>query len=162
MQHRMHAHTAFGHPHFHEVTATGPAVQAYRILYATFIILPLAAGFDKFFNWLTRWDQYLAPQITSMLGVDPRFFMMGVGIVEILAAILVAAWPQIGGYVVMTWLWLISLNLLLMPGYLDIAARDLALSFGALALARLARTAAPPPPEPAHHEREEEWPGTTS
>jgi hypothetical protein len=42
--------------------------------------------------------------------------------------------------VVAFWLWGIILNLLLIPGYYDIALRDLGLSLGALALARLAIT----------------------
>jgi hypothetical protein len=37
------------------------------------------------------------------------------------------------------WSWGIIANLLLMPGYFDIALRDFGLSLGALALARLAR-----------------------
>lgn len=35
------------------------------------------------------------------------------------------------------WLWAIIVHLLLVPGYFDIALRDLGLSLGALALARL-------------------------
>jgi hypothetical protein len=35
------------------------------------------------------------------------------------------------------WLWAIIANLLLYPGYYDIALRDFGLSLGALALARL-------------------------
>ena len=45
--------------------------------------------------------------------------------------------PAIGGYVVAFWLWGIIVNLLLIPGYYDIALRDFGLSLGALALARL-------------------------
>jgi len=46
---------------------------------------------------------------------------------------------RVGGYVVMLWLWGIIVNLLLIPGFYDIALRDFGLSLGALALARLAR-----------------------
>jgi hypothetical protein len=45
--------------------------------------------------------------------------------------------PRIGGYVVAVWLWGIILNLLLVPGYYDVALRDFGLSLGAIALARL-------------------------
>jgi hypothetical protein len=38
---------------------------------------------------------------------------------------------------VAAWLWGIIVNLLLIPGYYDIALRDFGLSLGALALARL-------------------------
>jgi hypothetical protein len=50
----------------------------------------------------------------------------------------VAASPAIGGFVVAFWLWGIIVNLLLIPGYYDVALRDFGLSLGALALARLA------------------------
>jgi hypothetical protein len=61
-----------------------------------------------------------------------------VGVIEIIAGLLVAFKPKIGGYVVAVWLWGIIANLLLMGNYFDIALRDFGLSLGALALARLA------------------------
>jgi hypothetical protein len=45
--------------------------------------------------------------------------------------------PRFGGYLVALWLWGIILNLLLVPGFFDVALRDFGLSLGALALARL-------------------------
>ena len=53
------------------------------------------------------------------------------------AAVLVATRPRIGAYVVAAWLLGIILNLLLIPGYFDVALRDFGLALGALALARL-------------------------
>jgi hypothetical protein len=53
------------------------------------------------------------------------------------AAVLVAVRPRIGAYVVTAWLLGIIVNLLLIPGYLDVALRDFGLALGALALARL-------------------------
>ncbi len=73
-----------------------------------------------------------------LLPVAPHTFMMAVGVVEIIAALVVAARPSIGGYVVAAWLWGIIVNLLLSRGYYDIALRDFGLSLGALALANLA------------------------
>ena len=61
-----------------------------------------------------------------------------VGVVEIAAGILVAVRPMIGGYVVAAWLAGIIVNLLLIPGFYDVALRDFGLLLGALALARLA------------------------
>ena len=63
--------------------------------------------------------------------------MLGVGI-EIVAGLLVAFMPAIGGIVVGAWLCEIILNLLTIPGYFDVALRDLGLALGAFALARLA------------------------
>jgi len=63
--------------------------------------------------------------------------MMIVGVIEIVAGLLVAFWPQVGAYVVAFWLWGIIVNLMLVPGYYDIALRDFGLSLGALSLGRL-------------------------
>lgn len=115
-----------------------PADQAYRILYVAFIVAPLVAGADKFFHFLVNWDQYLAPRIAEMLPVAGHTFMLAVGVVEIVAALLVAVKPRFGAHVVAAWLLGIIVNLLLIPGYYDIALRDLGLLLAALALGRLA------------------------
>ena len=114
------------------------ARQAFRILYVGFIVAPVLAGLDKFFNLLVDWEQYLAPVVTDVLPVSARTIMLVVGVVEIAAGVLVALRPRIGGYVVAVWLWAIIVNLLVAGDYFDIALRDLGLSFGALALAWLA------------------------
>jgi hypothetical protein len=119
--------------------ATRPAYQAYEILHIGFVVLPIVAGADKFLHWLVNWDQYLAPFVTQMLPVEGHTFMLAVGVIEILAGLLVAFWPRVGAYVVTLWLWGIIINLLMIPGFFDIALRDFGLSLGALALARLSR-----------------------
>jgi hypothetical protein len=102
------------------------------------VLLPILAGLDKFTHLLVDWNQYLAPAVARALPVDAGTFMMIVGVIEIAAGILVAVAPRIGGYVVAVWLWGIIVNLVMMGSYYDVAARDLGLSLGALALARLA------------------------
>src|SRR5947209_6998293 len=114
-----------------------PAYQAYLVLYAGFIALPILAGLDKFFHLLVDWDRYLAPLVTQIVPVSAHTFMLVVGVIEIVAGVLVAVQPRIGAYVVALWLWGIIVNLLLVPGFYDIALRDFGLSLGALALARL-------------------------
>ena len=111
--------------------------QAYLILYAGFTLLPILAGLDKFFHLLVNWDTYLAPLVTRVLPVSGHTFMLIVGVIEIVAGLLVFFRPQIGAYVVALWLWGIIVNLLLVPGFYDIAVRDFGLSLGALVLARL-------------------------
>jgi hypothetical protein len=66
-------------------------------------------------------------------------FMGIVGVVEIAAGVGVALKPRIFAYVVSAWLVGIIINLLLIPGFYDIALRDLGLALGALALGRLSR-----------------------
>jgi hypothetical protein len=119
------------------LAARSPAWQAYSILHLGFAVLPVLAGLDKFFHLLVDWDRYLAPLVTRVLPMTGHTFMLVVGVVEVVAGLLVAFRPQIGGYVVALWLWGIIINLLLIPGYYDVALRDFGLSLGALALARL-------------------------
>jgi hypothetical protein len=118
--------------------AERPAHQAYSILRFGFAALPILAGLDKFAHVLVDWTAYLAPAVARALPIDAALFMMIVGVIEIGAGILVAIRPSVGGYVVALWLWGIIVNLLLLPGYYDVALRDFGLSLGALALARLA------------------------
>jgi hypothetical protein len=114
------------------------ARQAFRILHVAFVVAPILAGLDKFFDVLVDWDQYLAPLATDVLPLSAHTIMMVVGVIEIAAGVLVALRPRIGGYVVAVWLWAIIVNLLVLGDYFDVALRDFGLSLGALALARLA------------------------
>jgi hypothetical protein len=115
----------------------GPAYQAYQILHVAFSLAPLIAGLDKFFNYLAHWQQYLSPQFARLSPWNVMTTMKVVGAVEILAGFLVAIKPRIGAYLVAAWMLGIIVNLLLIPGYFDIALRDLGLCLGALALGRL-------------------------
>jgi hypothetical protein len=116
--------------------------QAFQILRLGFTVAPIIAGLDKFLGLLTNWDKYLAPQVSSTLGVSPHTFMMIVGVIEIIAGLAVAVAPRFGGYLVSAWLVGIIVNLLLVGGFLDVALRDLGLAMGAFALARLAEAEA--------------------
>jgi hypothetical protein len=118
---------------------SAPSTQAYRILHFGFTIAPILAGLDKFFNLLVDWEKYLPGFVTNLFGGNGHALMMIVGVIEIAAGIGVALKPRIFSYVVAAWLWVIILNLLLIPGYFDIALRDFGLSLGALALAQLSR-----------------------
>ena len=112
--------------------------QAYTLLRIAFTVAPIAFGLDKFCNILTDWEQYLAPQIDNLIPGTAHQAMLAVGVVEVIAGLLVAVLPRIGGYVVAAWLAGIIINLLLIGGYYDVALRDFGLLVGALALARLA------------------------
>lgn len=140
------AGTATASAGFPTTFATGrPAYQAYAILHIGFALLPIIAGLDKFFHLLVSWDMYLAPRVTETLQVSSQTFMLGVGIIEMAAGLLVAFRPRIGAYIVAVWLWGIIINLLMIPNYYDIALRDFGLSLGALALGRLSREFNPKP-----------------
>lgn len=117
---------------------TRTAYAAFVILYVGFIALPILAGLDKFAQVLCNWDLYLAPRIADLLPVPGHRFMLAVGVIEIVAGVLVLLWPRVGAVVVALWLWGIIVNLLLIPGYYDVALRDFGLSLGAWALFCLA------------------------
>ncbi len=116
---------------------TTPSYQAYRILHLGFTVAPILAGADKFFGVLTDWDKYLPSLVNNLVGGHGHALMLVVGIIEIVAGIGVALKPRIFSYVVAAWLGAIILNLLLIPGYFDVALRDFGLLLGALALGRL-------------------------
>ena len=111
--------------------------QAYTILHMAFVVAPIVAGLDKFTNLLVDWSSYLSPLALNMLPFSGDVFMYLVGVVEIAAGVVVLLRPRYGGYLVAVWLWGIILNLLLVPGFFDVALRDFGLLLGALALARL-------------------------
>ena len=117
--------------------ASSPSYQAYQILHLAFIVAPVVAGLDKFFHLLVNWDQYLPTFVNNLVGGHGHELMLGVGVIEIVAGIGVAFKPKIFSYVVAAWLALIIVNLLMIPGYFDVALRDFGLLLGALALARL-------------------------
>jgi hypothetical protein len=74
-----------------------------------------------------------------MVGGYGHELMLAVGVIEIIAGLGVFFKPKIFAYVVSAWLLLIVVNLLMIPGYYDVALRDFGLALGALALARLSQ-----------------------
>ena len=122
-----------------ESDATSPAYQAFRILQLGLVAAPILAGLDKFFHLLVNWDQYVPAVVSRLSPIDVHTLMLGAGVIEIVAGIGVAWKPRIFAYVVAAWLLLIITNLLLIPGYFDVALRDFGLFLAALALARLSQ-----------------------
>ncbi|MGO4341905.1 hypothetical protein [Phycicoccus sp. Soil748] len=114
-----------------------PSYQAYAVLRGAFVVAPVVFGLDKFTNLLVRWDQYLAPVLSRPLPVSPHQAMYAVGVVEVLAGLLVLLHPRLGSVVVAAWLGGIVVNLLLVPGWYDVALRDFGLLLAAVALQRL-------------------------
>ena len=115
-----------------------PTYQAYLALRVGFVVAPILFGLDKFTNLLADWTSYLAPAIDRLVPASATSAMLAVGVVEIVAGLVVAVRPKVGGYLVAAWLAGIIGNLLLLGDHYDIALRDLGLLLAALALARLA------------------------
>ncbi|MGH8775283.1 MAG: hypothetical protein ACRDWI_08955 [Jiangellaceae bacterium] len=118
--------------------ATAPSRQAFLLLRTAFTVAPIVFGLDKFANVLTDWPAYLAPFVNDIVPGTAQQAMYAVGVVEILAGVAVALIPRYGALLVAAWLAGIIVNLLLIPGYYDVALRDFGLLVGALALSRLA------------------------
>ena len=115
-----------------------PARQAFWLLRTVFTVAPIVFGLDKFANVLVDWPRYLAPVLNDVMPGTGQQAMYAIGVVEIVAGLVVALRPRYGGLLVAAWLAGIIVNLLLIPGYYDVALRDFGLLVGALALSRLA------------------------
>jgi hypothetical protein len=115
-----------------------PAYQGFLLLWVGFTVAPILFGLDKFVHVLVDWDRYLAPEFADLFNADAHTLMYIVGAIEIVAGLVVAVRPQVGGYLVAFWLAGIIINLLMMGEYYDIALRDFGLLLAAVALARIA------------------------
>jgi hypothetical protein len=115
-----------------------PTFQAFTLLRIGFTVAPIAFGLDKFWHVLTNWDMYLAPRIDRIVPGTAHEAMYAVGVIEIVAGLAVAFLPRYGSLLVAAWLGGIIVNLLLIPGYYDVALRDFGLLLAALTLFRLA------------------------
>lgn len=114
------------------------ADAAFLLLRSLFTIAPIAFGLDKFVEVLTEWDGYLAPWVNDLVPGSAHDAMLAVGVIEIVAGLLVAVAPRIGGLVVAGWLAGIIVNLVSIGDFYDIALRDFGLLGAALALSLLA------------------------
>lgn len=107
------------------------------VLKYTFTLVPIVAGADKFFNFLTSWESYISPGLSNMQPFEETTFIKIVGLIEIIAGLLVYFKTRYGAYVVAAWLSIIAITLILSGDYFDIAVRDLVMAVGAFILARL-------------------------
>jgi uncharacterized membrane protein YphA (DoxX/SURF4 family) len=147
MSHTKHPEAAASTAAADRSSADGPAYQAFLVLRTAFTVAPILFGLDKFFGLMVDWDRYLAPALAGLSPFGVHETMYVVGAIEIVAGIVVALRPRLGAPVVALWLLGIIVNLLLIPGYYDVALRDFGLFLAAVALARLA-TAYDPHPVP--------------
>jgi hypothetical protein len=119
-----------------------PIYQAYVVGRAAYTVAPIVMGADKFFNILTAgrpWSDYLWPGIPQLTGIPANTFMLGVGVIEIVAGVLVFLSTRHFAWLVAAWLGAIVVNLALLGNVWDIAMRDVGLMLGAIVTARLAQ-----------------------
>lgn len=123
-------------------TKTFQINQVYTILKTVFIIVPIVAGADKFFNILTDWTAYINPLMLDILPVTGATFMMIVGVIEIAAGLIVLKKPEVGGLIVAAWLAGIALSLIAGWMYVDVAVRDLVMAISAFSMAKMSKLVA--------------------
>jgi len=109
--------------------------KAYVLLKTAFVLLPIVAGLDKFFEFFVIWGMYLVPYFGSLSSA----VMLTVGVVEIILGLGVMIKPKLFANLVGFWLLLIILNLIALGGYYDIAFRDFCLCLSSFALGKLAK-----------------------
>lgn len=126
--------TVTAHYADHAPVAVHYTDRVISLLRATYGIVPIVAGADKFMHLLTDWNKYLAPVVTDILPISAGTFMSIVGIIEIVAGIIVLTRPKVGSVIVACWLLAIAINLLLTGQYYDIAVRDTVMAIGAFSL----------------------------
>jgi hypothetical protein len=114
------------------------AWNALRYAYGAVILL---AGLDKVFgtHYIVDWAKYISPFVADLLPVDVSVFLIAIGVIEVIVAILLfTKWTMLGSYISVIWLVIIAINLLMIGGYTDVAIRDLLLAVGAFASGQLA------------------------
>jgi hypothetical protein len=129
----------------YKLTYPEPIHQAFRFLRFAFVMLPIIAGVDKFFDVIANWDQYLSGPIASGVGITVHQFMMLFGAIEVVIGFGIAVFPRAFSYVFAGWMFIVSANLILLGGYYEMVLLNLGLMCAAVALAQLSEVFNPVP-----------------
>jgi hypothetical protein len=89
--------------------------------------------------FITDWNDYVAPVILRLSGLDRDIIMLIAGVAELVVAVLILVRPRLGGAAACGGLCLIIVNLLLHGAY-EIVIRDFGLAMAAVALTMTAGT----------------------
>ena len=119
---------------------TTPSSRVRPILQAGLFLVLLFPSLDEiqyFFTdtwFITDWNDYLAPIVSAVIGLDKGTMMLIVGVVQMVVVVLIVVRPRLGGFAASAGFCLIIVNLLLHSAY-DIAIRDFGLVTAGVALA---------------------------
>jgi hypothetical protein len=105
---------------------------AFSLMRVIFVLVPLLAGIDKYFNFITDWEKYVSPALKPFIPVSSKTVMQCAGVVEIGVGITTICRPRVGASMFAAMLGGISLNLLTMKKQLHIASLDICLATFAL------------------------------
>jgi len=106
-----------------------------KLTYGLFLI---AAGADKFVNFLTYWPKYVSATVLAVIPLPVESLLYIFAIIEIIIGLLILSkFTRIGAYLAVVSMGIVVLNLLSMFTVFDIVTRDVVMIIGALALAWL-------------------------
>jgi hypothetical protein len=127
----------------HDLVAIGrvdAARQAYLGLWATFVVVPLLFGLDRFAGVMNdNWNGFVATWVNDLIPGSAANAVVVFGVIELLIAAAVVVMPRIGGDLLAAWLTLFAINLFSLDGYGWAAAGTLGLAVCSLAMARMSR-----------------------
>jgi len=110
---------------------------AFRVAHIIMVAVPLLAGIDKYFNFITDWERYVSPTLRPFIPMSLKTTMHCAGVVEIAIGLTAAARPRVGSVSLAVMLGGIILNLLTMKKQLHIASLDACLACFAVVFALL-------------------------
>ncbi|MDO7867099.1 hypothetical protein [Nocardioides jiangxiensis] len=141
LTHAMHDMVADMRDEMHDltkITSVDASRQAYLAMWASFTVLPLLYGLDKFAGFMNvTWGDFMASWMHDALPGTGDTELYTLGVVEIVLAALVLVAPRIGGDLVGLYFVLFAVNFFAMDGMALFAFGSLALAFCAVAMARM-------------------------
>lgn len=112
--------------------------RVWWMLKLTYGLFFIAAGTDKFINFLTYWPKYVSPKVLAVIPLSAESLLYIFAIIEIIIGLLILSkFTRIGAYLAVVFMSIVVLNLLTMLTVCDVVARDVVMIVGALALAWL-------------------------
>lgn len=123
------------------ITQVSAARQSYLALWASFTVLPLLYGLDKFAGFMNvTWGGFLASWVHDVLPGTGDTELYTLGVIELVLAAAVFFAPRVGGDLTALYMVVFAINFFAMEGMALFGFGSLALAFCALAMARLSTT----------------------
>jgi uncharacterized membrane protein YphA (DoxX/SURF4 family) len=111
---------------------------AWLLLRITFGVLFIVVGIDKFFNYLTNWQQYIGTATNQLFAIDQFVLLKIFGLLQIVAGILLfTPWIKIGIYLIVALLLIIFINLFSVPASHMVIIHDVIMIAGIFVLWQL-------------------------